>query len=620
MRHRPLAVVIAVSIASATCIRMDRAALPTPPADPSSTIAAWMTANPSNSPLTFAYDSAVCSRVFKEVFGKFPSEINATSYVHKQVDCATVQVPYDYTRFSDKRRANIGLLRYRPLGIVEGEIKPSGRVFTNPGGPGASGPVSVLDGHEKMEELTGGQYEIFGWDQRGVFSSTPSAPTCFKSGEEQIRFGVQSSIQIPLVRDGGSFTSKHVEQVRSSVQNAWDRLADMKRGCLEHSSKESLDFAPYMGSYFNVLDLEYIRRLLALSSAKGAINASPQDVENVDLMHFLGFSYSAAGTGQLYLSMFPQFAGKFILEANANLTATLREHLYKQPAIDALLDTEKVMLRWLDDCVSKANKSQCLLLEYGKTRSEILARIDQAWAKLYDHPRFVKPGNKTYPAADSALNGLITIAAYRDMIFRAMNMYSYDWWDNRDDYMTWTWKTMLDDDWDLAYAIAFNDTYSITGGGGAGNHTDGTAWNSVTQLVYCLDAANDDNVTVDDLVQEISQRAIHTSRHFAPAPNSEFFTSCSRLGWSNPAGRWQGAILASKPRTPPLFISNEYDSITPRANAEEAVRKLGSGNAYLVVDPGYGHETWGRKNTTCTFEARKRYWKDGKLAQDALFC
>ncbi|PWN40933.1 hypothetical protein IE81DRAFT_331291 [Ceraceosorus guamensis] len=599
---------MAVSIASVTGVAADRGASSIPPADPSSTIAAWMAANPSTSPLTFAYDSAVCSRVFKEVFGKFPLEVNASSYVHKQVDCAAVQVPYDYTQLSDKRRANIGLLRYRPLGIVEGKIKPSGRLFTNPGGPGASGPVSVLDGHEKMEELTGGQYEIFGWDQRGVFSSTPSAPTCFKSGEEQIRFGVQSSIQIPLVPDGESFTSKQVEQ----------------RGCLEHSSKESLDFAPYMGSYFNVLDLEYIRRLLAPSSlhspSKGAINARPQDVENGDLMHFLGFSYSAAGTGQLYLSMFPQFAGKFILEANANLTATLRDPLYKQPATDALLETEKVMLRWLDDCASKANKSQCLLLEYGKTPSEILARVDQAWAKLYDHPRFVKPGNKTYPAGDSALNGLITIAAYRDMIFRAMNMYSYDWWDNRDDYMTWTWKTMLDDDWDLAYAIAFNDTYSITGGGGAGNHTDGTAWNSITQLVYCLDAANDDNVTVDDLVQEISHRAIRTSRHFAPAPKSEFFTSCSRLGWSHPAGRWEGAILASQPRTTPLFVSNKYDSITPRANAEEAVRKLGRANAYLVVDPGYGHETWGRKNTTCTFEARKTYWKDGKLAKDTLFC
>ncbi|KAJ4246060.1 hypothetical protein NW762_013805 [Fusarium torreyae] len=79
----------------------------------------------------------------------------------KSFDCATLEVPLDYTNAGNGETINLDLIR------VKATKEPSmGSVLFNPGGPGVSGVESLLSLGEIMLPILGGQYDIVAFDTR----------------------------------------------------------------------------------------------------------------------------------------------------------------------------------------------------------------------------------------------------------------------------------------------------------------------------------------------------------------------------------------------------------------------------------------------------------------------
>jgi pimeloyl-ACP methyl ester carboxylesterase len=94
-------------------------------------------------------------------------------------ECATVAVPLDYDR---PRRATLDVALARiPATSPEKRI---GSLFINPGGPGGSGIDVVLGLGPFLPEGLRAQFDIVGFDPRGVARSTPLR--CFRTFEESL--------------------------------------------------------------------------------------------------------------------------------------------------------------------------------------------------------------------------------------------------------------------------------------------------------------------------------------------------------------------------------------------------------------------------------------------------
>ncbi|KIJ43920.1 hypothetical protein M422DRAFT_169269, partial [Sphaerobolus stellatus SS14] len=86
-------------------------------------------------------------------------------------ECARFKVPMDHTNPSDDMVV-IAMIR------VRAKVSPTskdyrGPIFLNPGGPGSSGVQFIDRLGEDMQDLLGGEYDIVGFDPRGVGQTTP---------------------------------------------------------------------------------------------------------------------------------------------------------------------------------------------------------------------------------------------------------------------------------------------------------------------------------------------------------------------------------------------------------------------------------------------------------------
>ena len=93
--------------------------------------------------------------------------------------CGYLDTPLDYTNSSDDRIARLSVVKYR-AGASANETnlgqKSERTILFNPGGPGSSGTSDMRNGAGSFlsDELSDGQFDVLGWDPRGVLGSLPS--------------------------------------------------------------------------------------------------------------------------------------------------------------------------------------------------------------------------------------------------------------------------------------------------------------------------------------------------------------------------------------------------------------------------------------------------------------
>lgn len=183
--------------------------------------------------------------------------------------CATVRAPLDYNH-PGAQAITLTIARTPSTSTAS-----KGMIFTNPGGPGASG-VDFLDYFDPHG--LGRSYDIVSWDPRGTGRSTPVE--CFTDQQ------MENYIATDYSPDNAAETRQLI-----------DLNTDFGRACLARSGA----LLQHISTEDTVRDLELLRRLLGQKR-----------------LDYFGFSYGTS-IGAMYATMFPHSVGRMVLDGATSI-------------------------------------------------------------------------------------------------------------------------------------------------------------------------------------------------------------------------------------------------------------------------------------------------------------
>lgn len=229
---------------------------------------------------------------------------NAVLYANPNIECATVEVPLDYSD-ADGDTAEIAVLRVP----AKGERK--GSLLVNPGGPAVSGNTFIarLEPAWQTNPLLE-NFDIVGFDPRGVGASTPKVD-CFSDAEYDRGEGFVGGAVYAL-------TSK--EEADEAAQR-----------CIDGSGGESA--LTSVGSTNVVQDMDIMRA--ALGDEK---------------LSFLGYSYGSE-IAAMYATTFPGNVRAIVLDGAVDPTLTSSDFRVSQFAgFQATFDKLAAQCAEASDC------------------------------------------------------------------------------------------------------------------------------------------------------------------------------------------------------------------------------------------------------------------------------
>lgn len=225
----------------------------------------------------------------------------------EDMQCALVSAPLDWDDLAGPT-IELQLVKQPATGG-----NPIGTLFTNPGGPGASGADFVADSIDyaigvPLQE----QYDVIGWDPRGVGRSTPV--TCLEpAAMDELLFGLgDTSLKV------GSDA-----WLNESILTG----ASLGMACLTNTG-------PLLGNVdteSTVKDLDLLRAIVG-----------------DETLNYLGFSYGTA-VGARYAEAFPERVGRLVLDGALDPTASEFEVVREQT-----IGFEAATRAYLTDCLTRS--------------------------------------------------------------------------------------------------------------------------------------------------------------------------------------------------------------------------------------------------------------------------
>jgi len=241
--------------------------------------------------------------------------------------CTLIRAPLDYAE-PDGTALILALARRPATGS-----RRLGTLFINPGGPGGSGTAYV----NYFDAAGLADYDIVGWDPRGVAESTPVA--CMGPADLDRYYALDSSPDNPSE-----------QRIRVAAVQAFGQ------SCLQRSGK----LLEHISTVETVRDLELLRYLVG--DAK---------------INYFGSSYGTR-IGALYAELYPERVGRMVLDGSVNIGGE-----------DTITQTEGFE-RALNNFAGWCAAETCRL---GDTRAEVLTRVKSYLDQLDKRP--VKVGNRT---------------------------------------------------------------------------------------------------------------------------------------------------------------------------------------------------------------------------------
>ncbi|SJM69345.1 alpha/beta hydrolase [Gulosibacter sp. 10] len=234
-------------------------------------------------------------------WGECPAEYAAV----EGAECATATAPMDWENPGEFEDIELALVRLPATGESQGSL------FTNPGGPGASGVDFVAQSGDYFfsPELRE-NYDIVGWDPRGVGYS--SAVECVDDeGMDEYLYGVPE-------------------------------------GADEMTEEEAFEFAQKQAVEFGANCLENTGPLLEFVDTKSTVNDLDMlraAVGDTNLVYF-GLSYGT-DIGAQYIDRYPERVGRIVLDGATDPTV---------PMFDVVVDQQEkfadATMNYLEDCLT----------------------------------------------------------------------------------------------------------------------------------------------------------------------------------------------------------------------------------------------------------------------------
>ncbi|KAI1179980.1 alpha/beta-hydrolase [Nemania sp. FL0916] len=492
--------------------------------------------------------------------------------------CGYLDVPLDYANQSDHRIARLAVTKFQVSGLarVDSYIanhtdkrpgsKSERTIVIEPGGPGGSGTSFAWRAAEEVtRRLSDGQYDVLGWDPRGVNASLPAA-ACFPSN---------------AYRDRWSLLAGQYRAVSASPE-AQLELADAMNEALFHACWERHgDLGRFLSTALVARDLEEIRKALGEDELTGYL-----------------VSYGT-GIGQTYANMFPNSVGRVILDG----TEYVRDHRelggFGWTALDNV--TNAWHDGFLGECIN-AGPKYCALArspdDNAVTLEQLENRMESLITSLIDRPvpgysKSIGPSLVTYSSLVAAIYS--TLYNAESWPATAQMLYELEGGNS-----TLAAKMLDEAEWKYNPASTPSPFPKA-------------ASDDLAALVICSDSYDAPQPT-KGLEWWASLWANMTSQSWI-AGNSRFFNvfPCRHFAtyWPEPAEVYRGHLNHTL-KHPVLLIAEVYDPATPLRNGRRLLAEMGS-NARLIAHHGYGHSS--RDRSVCTDHIAKTYILEGKLPE-----
>lgn len=247
------------------------------------------------------------------------------------LECARMTVPRDWHHPGTGADLAVEVSRHR----AADPARRRGVLMMAAGGPGASGLTRPADFAERSPAV-GAVYDVVGFDQRGVGSSTPAQ--CQTDAEFQDFYAHDFRDRSP-----------------AALRGVLDRSRRLVAGCLRRSG----DLVPWLTTDQAVRDMDLFRALLGVRK-----------------ISYYGPSY-ATWLGAYYATEFPGRIERAVLDSNLDFSGTWQEAEGGQPR-SFQRRFEQGFLPWI--------ARNDATYHYGRTAEEAKARWEARRRALRDHP------------------------------------------------------------------------------------------------------------------------------------------------------------------------------------------------------------------------------------------
>jgi pimeloyl-ACP methyl ester carboxylesterase len=448
------------------------------------------------------------------------------------LQCATAIAPVNW---DDPAAGDIELALVRQPATSG---NPIGSLLVNPGGPGGSGYDFIRDSLDyATDEKLQANFDVVGFDPRGVNRSTPV--TCYDDPAELDSY----LYEIPPGEPG---SDQWLDAASTASRDFGQRCLDLTGPLLGYVDTPSA-----------ARDMDMLRA--ALGDEK---------------LNFLGYSYGTL-LGQVYANLFPDRAGRLVLDGAVDPNATEFEKTATQAQ-----GFESALRAFLEDC---STSSDC----------PFTGSVDSSMQKVRDLLDTLDASPLT--ASDGRQLGSATM--FTAII---LPLYNQDNWV----YLREVFTDVFAGDPEYAFQLA--DNYN-------GRNPDGTYRDNQTEAfisINCLDEHG--NPTADEMRQEAAEL-----RELAPVLGPQMSwggTGCPN--WPVPATFARGPIVA--PGSPDILVlGTTNDPATPYEWAVTVADTLENG--HLVTYEGEGHTAYNKSND-CVNSVVDAFLIDGTVPDGDPLC
>ncbi|MFC4783223.1 alpha/beta hydrolase [Nocardioides sp. MAHUQ-72] len=443
--------------------------------------------------------------------------------------CATLEVPLDY-RHPEGQALDLAVLKVP----AQEPSRRIGSLVVNPGGPGAPGTQYAAQAGQVFRQPLLDRFDIVGFDPRGTGASDPV--DCLSDDQ----------LDAYVAMDPDPDTAAE----RATYLGFVDTLG---RGCAERSG----DLAAHVSTVEAARDMDVLRAALGEST-----------------MTYFGASYGTK-LGATYADLFPDRAGRLVLDGAVDLSIGARELALEQAA-----GFETALRAYVQNCVDQTDS--CFL---GDSVDAGLARIS-SFLDGVDAQPLPTSGNRELEVGN-AFYGIVA------------PLYNRDYW--------YVLSAALKQGFagDGSTLLQLSDLYSSRG-------SDGYDDNSA-EAIYAISCLDDPYaITGDQVAGQLAdfERA-------SPTFGDVFAWGLTGCGGVQARSSEKPRQVRAAGAPPILVIGTTRDPATPMQWAEHLAAQLDSG--VLVRRDGDGHTGYNAGND-CVDGAVEHYLLDGTVPQDGLSC
>ncbi|CCM00183.1 uncharacterized protein FIBRA_02211 [Fibroporia radiculosa] len=443
-----------------------------------------------------------------------------------------------------------------------------GTILINPGGPGVSGTNFVMRQGRNISYISGGSFDVLGFDPRGTGASTPLA-SCFNSESAKGIWNLQAGDRLLNLSDG----SVGLTVARERAVGALCKKALGGNGREDpDGTAEEWGTGRFMSTPSVATDMLRITEKLGQEKLK-----------------YWGFSYGSV-LGQYFAAMYPDKVDRLIIDG------VLDGYDYRSLSWNTnLVDTDAVWESFFTFC-SRAGAEKCPL--YMPSAAEVKARVTAIMDGLEEEPLAV-------PFAEGGPL-VVTRKAIYSVAFQAAHK------------PVAQYAALAD----MLLAIEQVDqsalaTMSSKFGGGFECNCEREPPELTGSEAFRAIACGDGEpvmYTPKDYEEWFTELSASSSLA-APIWGVEYLR-CT--GWQiRPKWRYMGPLAAEKTSHPILIISPTHDTVCPLSHARQVHTRYGGSG--LLVQRSFGHCS-SSAPSLCTAKYVREYFINGTLPEEGTIC